>query len=447
MTIKKLLTSLNDIKHGQDFEIQGWVQNNRGNEKIKFLALTDGSTVDTLQLVIKSENIKRFNLDKINLGSSIKVKGKLLLTPTAPQPIELAVDDLILINNTDEDFPIQKKETTLDFLREIPHLRHRTNLFRAIMIIRNALLFEIHSYFQKHDFLNIAAPIITSNDGEGAGETLIVDSSEGDFFKQKSFLGVTGQLHAEAYAAGFKKVYTFAPTFRAENSHTTKHLAEFWMIEPEVAFYELNDIIPFADNLLKTIISNVIKKYPSEMKLLDSLKDNNLITTLKKYISTPLKIMEYKEAIKILEKHKKEFEEQNIFFGMDLGSEHEKFIAEKVVNGPVAMINYPKDIKAFYMYQNDDKKTVAAFDLLVPGIGEIIGGSQRESRYELLVQRLKELKIKQEPLQWYLDLRKYGYAPSSGFGIGFERLVMYVTGVANIRDVIPFPRTPGNIKM
>lgn len=447
MTIKKLLTSLNDIKHGQDFEIQGWVQNNRGNEKIKFLALTDGSTVDTLQLVIKSENIKRFNLDKINLGSSIKVKGKLLLTPTAPQPIELAVDDLILINNTDEDFPIQKKETTLDFLREIPHLRHRTNLFRAIMIIRNALLFEIHSYFQKHDFLNIAAPIITSNDGEGAGETLIVDSSEGDFFKQKSFLGVTGQLHAEAYAAGFKKVYTFAPTFRAENSHTTKHLAEFWMIEPEVAFYELNDIIPFADNLLKTAISNVIKKYPSEMKLLDSLKDNNLITTLKKYISTPLKIMEYKEAIKILEKHKKEFEEQNIFFGMDLGSEHEKFIAEKVVNGPVAMINYPKDIKAFYMYQNDDKKTVAAFDLLVPGIGEIIGGSQRESRYELLVQRLKELKIKQEPLQWYLDLRKYGYAPSSGFGIGFERLVMYVTGVANIRDVIPFPRTPGNIKM
>ncbi|CAD7361230.1 asparagine--tRNA ligase [Metamycoplasma salivarium] len=447
MTIKKLLTSLNDIKHGQDFEIQGWVQNNRGNEKIKFLALTDGSTVDTLQLVIKSENIKRFNLDKINLGSSIKVKGKLLLTPTAPQPIELAVDDLILINNTDEDFPIQKKETTLDFLREIPHLRHRTNLFRAIMIIRNALLFEIHSYFQKHDFLNIAAPIITSNDGEGAGETLIVNSSEGDFFKQKSFLGVTGQLHAEAYAAGFKKVYTFAPTFRAENSHTTKHLAEFWMIEPEVAFYELNDIIPFADNLLKTVISNVIKKYPSEMKLLDSLKDNNLITTLKKYISTPLKIMEYKEAIKILEKHKKEFEEQNIFFGMDLGSEHEKFIAEKVVNGPVAMINYPKDIKAFYMYQNDDKKTVAAFDLLVPGIGEIIGGSQRESRYELLVQRLKELKIKQEPLQWYLDLRKYGYAPSSGFGIGFERLVMYVTGVANIRDVIPFPRTPGNIKM
>lgn len=447
MTIKKLLTSLNDIKHGQDFEIQGWVQNNRGNEKIKFLALTDGSTVDTLQLVIKSENIKRFNLDKINLGSSIKVKGKLLLTPTAPQPIELAVDDLILINNTDEDFPIQKKETTLDFLREIPHLRHRTNLFRAIMIIRNALLFEIHSYFQKHDFLNIAAPIITSNDGEGAGETLIVDSSEGDFFKQKSFLGVTGQLHAEAYASGFKKVYTFAPTFRAENSHTTKHLAEFWMIEPEVAFYELNDIIPFADNLLKTVISNVIKKYPSEMKLLDSLKDNNLITTLKKYISTPLKIMEYKEAIKILEKHKKEFEEQNIFFGMDLGSEHEKFIAEKVVNGPVAMINYPKDIKAFYMYQNDDKKTVAAFDLLVPEIGEIIGGSQRESRYELLVQRLKELKIKQEPLQWYLDLRKYGYAPSSGFGIGFERLVMYVTGVANIRDVIPFPRTPGNIKM
>ena len=447
MTIKKLLTSLNDIKHGQDFEIQGWVQNNRGNEKIKFLALTDGSTVDTLQLVIKSENIKRFNLDKINLGSSIKVKGKLLLTPTAPQPIELAVDDLILINNTDEDFPIQKKETTLDFLREIPHLRHRTNLFRAIMIIRNALLFEIHSYFQKHDFLNIAAPIITSNDGEGAGETLIVDSSEGDFFKQKSFLGVTGQLHAEAYAAGFKKVYTFAPTFRAENSHTTKHLAEFWMIEPEVAFYELNDIIPFADNLLKTVISNVIKKYPSEMKLLDSLKDNNLITTLKKYISTPLKIMEYKEAIKILEKHKKEFEEQNIFFGMDLGSEHEKFIAEKVVNGPVAMINYPKDIKAFYMYQNDDKKTVAAFDLLVPGIGEIIGGSQREDDYDKLMTRINELGMDAKDYDFYLDLRKYGSARHAGFGLGFERCVMYITGMGNIRDVLPFPRTVGTCEL
>lgn len=448
MTIKQLFLDTKKIKDQSKNEFEGWIINNRGNDKIRFLSLNDGSTINTLQLVVKDKDIKKFNIDKISLGTSVKVSGLLLLTPKAAQPFELVVNNLEVINLVDESFPIQKKETTVDFLREIPHLRHRTNLIKAIMLIRNGLTFEIHNYFQHHDFVNIAAPIITSNDGEGAGETLNVNTnSKEPFFNQNAFLGVTGQLHAEAYAQGLKKVYTFAPTFRAEQSHTSRHLAEFWMVEPEVAFYNLKDAIYLADDLLKTVISNVLKKYPDEMKLLDSLKNNELISTLNRFLDNKLTIMEYKEAVKLLEPKKDQFEEKNIFFGMDLSSEHEKYIAEKIVNGPVAIINYPKELKAFYMYQNDDKKTVAAFDLLVPGIGELIGGSQRESRYAKLEERLKELKIKQEPLQWYLDLRKFGYAPSSGFGIGFERLVMYVTGMANIRDVIPFPRTPGNLKM
>ncbi len=448
MTIKQLFLDTKKIKDQSKHKFEGWIINNRGNDKIRFLSLNDGSTINTLQLVVKDKDIKKFNIDKISLGTSVKVSGLLLLTPKAAQPFELVINNLEVINLVDESFPIQKKETTVDFLREIPHLRHRTNLIKAIMLIRNGLTFEIHNYFQNHDFVNIAAPIITSNDGEGAGETLNVNTnSKEPFFNQNAFLGVTGQLHAEAYAQGLKKVYTFAPTFRAEQSHTSRHLAEFWMVEPEVAFYNLKDVIYLADDLLKTVISNVLKKYPDEMKLLDSLKNNELISTLNRFLDNKLTIMEYKEAVKLLEPKKDQFEEKNIFFGMDLSSEHEKYIAEKIVNGPVAIINYPKELKAFYMYQNDDKKTVAAFDLLVPGIGELIGGSQRESRYAKLEERLKELKIKQEPLQWYLDLRKFGYAPSSGFGIGFERLVMYVTGMANIRDVIPFPRTPGNLKM
>lgn len=450
MNIKKLLNSLKKIKDNDQYTIEGWILANRGNEKIRFLSLNDGSTSDNLQIVIKGKNILDFKIDKINLGTSVKVSGALILTPKSPQPIELVVSTLEIINTSDDDYPIQKKETTLDFLREIPHLRHKTNLFRTIMLIRNSLVFELHKYFQENGFINVASPIITSNDCEGAGETLEVNNSNNKndyFFKERAYLGVSGQLHAEAYANGFKKVYTFAPTFRAENSHTSRHLAEFWMVEPEVAFANLNDVILLADNLLKTIIANTLKNYPSEMKILNDLKNGTLIPTLKDFINKDLKILDYKEAIKILEKNKNMFEDQNIFFGMDLSSEHEKFIAEKIVNGPVALINYPKELKAFYMYQNVDNKTVAAFDLLVPGIGELMGGSQRESRYKKLEQRLKELNIKQEPLQWYLDLRRYGYAPSSGFGIGFERLVMYVTGISNIRDVIPFPRTPGGIKM
>ncbi|TPE57774.1 asparagine--tRNA ligase [[Mycoplasma] falconis] len=448
MTIKYLHTNVEKLVEQQEIQIEGWVVSNRGNEKIRFITINDGSSVSNIQTVIKGQLNIEAQTDKISLGASIKVYGKLHLTPEAKQPFELVVDKLVLLNNVDEDFPIQKKETTLDFLREIPHLRHRTNLFRAVMLIRNSLMFEIHKYFQEHDFMNVAAPIITSNDGEGAGETLLVDDESKDFFfKQKAFLGVTGQLHAEAYAAGFKRVYTFAPTFRAENSHTSRHLAEFWMVEPEVAFYDLKDIIALANDLLKNVISNTLKNYPHEMQYLDGLKDGELLNSLNKFLENDLTVLDYSKAVEMLKEYKDEFEEKNIHFGMDLASEHEKFLSDKLIKGPVAVINYPKELKAFYMHQNDDNQTVAAFDLLVPGIGELIGGSQREARYDKLVNRMKELSIPLESLQWYLDLRRFGYAPSSGFGIGFERLVMYVTGISNIRDVIPFPRVSGSIKM
>lgn len=448
MNIKQLYKQISQLQENVELTIEGWIISNRGNDKIRFITINDGSTIANMQLVVKGELASKKEISEIAIGSAVSVIGKLHLTPEAMQPFELSVSKFLYINNPQEDFPIQKKETSLDFLREIPQLRHRTSLFRAIMLIRNSLMFEIHKYFQSKGFLNLSSPIITSNDGEGAGETLLVDDESKDyFFKQKAFLGVTGQLHAESYAEGFKKVYTFGPTFRAENSHTSRHLAEFWMMEPEVAFCDLKGIIEITDDMLKNVIANTLKNYPEEMKFLDSLQNNKLIESLNNFINKKLTIIEYKDVVENLKNYVDKFEEKDIFFGMDLASEHEKFLAENIVKGPVAVINYPKDIKAFYMYQNDDGKTVAAFDLLVPGIGELVGGSQRENRYQKLVDRINELKITQETLQWYLDLRRFGYAPSSGFGLGFERLVMYVTGTSNIRDVIPFPRVAGSIKM
>ncbi|WP_203282718.1 asparagine--tRNA ligase [Metamycoplasma hominis] len=448
MNIKQLYKQISQLQENVELTIEGWIISNRGNDKIRFITINDGSTIANMQLVVKGDLASKKEISEIAMGSAVSVIGKLHLTPEAMQPFELSVSKFLYINNPQEDFPIQKKETSLDFLREIPQLRHRTSLFRAIMLIRNSLMFEIHKYFQSKGFLNLSSPIITSNDGEGAGETLLVDDESKDyFFKQKAFLGVTGQLHAESYAEGFKKVYTFGPTFRAENSHTSRHLAEFWMMEPEVAFCDLKGIIEITDDMLKNVIANTLKNYPEEMKYLDSLQNNKLIESLNNFINKKLTIIEYKDVVENLKNYVDKFEEKDIFFGMDLASEHEKFLAENIVKGPVAVINYPKDIKAFYMYQNDDGKTVAAFDLLVPGIGELVGGSQRENRYQKLVDRINELKITQETLQWYLDLRRFGYAPSSGFGLGFERLVMYVTGTSNIRDVIPFPRVAGSIKM
>lgn len=446
MNIKQLLKTAK--KHNeQTVEIKGWVTNLRGNAKIKFLEINDGTTLENLQLVFKNDKEIIDKIETLSLGAAIQVKGVFVHTPEAKQKGELIGSKLEILAHSDSDFPIQNQEMSTEYLRSIPHIRHRTKLFRAVMRIRSTLAFEIHEYFRKHDFLYLSSPIITSNDGEGAGEAFVVDNEEKDFFNKKATLGVTGQLHAESYALGFQKVYTFAPTFRAEKSNTKKHAAEFWMIEPEVSFYKLKDIINLGDSLLKTVIKNTIKKHPVEFEYFQKNIDKNLVKKLKQFYNNKLTTLEYRQAIEILKKNKAKFENQDIEFGTDLKTEHERFLAEEVVKGPVAIINYPKDIKAFYMHQNEDGQTVAAFDLLVPGIGELIGGSQREVRYERLLQRLKELNMEQEDLQWYLDLRKFGNFSSAGFGLGFERLIMYVTGIENIRDSIPFPRTNKNLMM
>ncbi|UWD34110.1 asparagine--tRNA ligase [Mesomycoplasma molare] len=446
-TVKKILSNIKDFD-GKEVKVLGWTSSLRGNKKIKFLELNDGSTVYNLQVVLKSESVDLEVVDKTRDGAAISIVGIIKHTPNSKQIAELQAIEFKLLKNTDEDFPIQKKEISMEVLREIPHLRHRTKLIKSVMLIRSTLALEIHNFFSKHNFLYVSSPIITSNDGEGAGETFIVDSeSVKDFFGKKATLGVTGQLHAEAYAIGFNKVYTFGPTFRAENSHTKKHAAEFWMVEPEVAFYELKDIIKLADHMLKTVIKKTLEVNKLEFDFLEESIDSKLREKLSNFVNKKISIIDYKDAIEELKKVKTDFEEQNIHFGLDLATEHEKYLAEKLFQGPVAVINYPKEFKAFYMHQNDDGKTVSAFDLLVPGIGELIGGSQREVRHEKLLSRIKELSISEEELKWYLDLRRFGDAGSSGFGLGFERLVMYVTGIDNIRDAIPFPRTPNNLKM
>ena len=442
MKIKDILS----FKKEQSIELHGWVVSNRGNNKIRFLTINDGSCFENLQIVIKGDDVDR--ISSARMGAAVFTRGNVVLTPQAQQPVELISEKTELLKNTDEDYPLQKQEMSMEVLREIPHLRHRTNILRAVMRVRSTLLLEIHSFFNKRGFLNVASPIITSNDGEGAGEAFVVDDESKEmFFGKKATLGVTGQLHAEAYANGFGDVYTFAPTFRAEKSHTQKHAAEFWMVEPEMAFSNLNDGIKLADELLKEVIKNTIEKHKGEFDFFVENVDKNLLDRLNDFIKKGIQVVDYSKAIEELVKVKENFEEQDIKFGMDLGTEHEKYIAEKIFKGPVAVINYPKEIKAFYMKQNDDKKTVAAFDVLVPGIGELVGGSERECDYQKLETRVKEMGIDQEDLKWYLDLRRFGQNESVGFGLGFERLIMYVTGMQNIKDTIPFVRTPNNLKM
>ncbi|MGL4343207.1 MAG: asparagine--tRNA ligase [Metamycoplasmataceae bacterium] len=442
MNIKDIFLS-NEI----DFQtwIKGWIVTNRGNKNIRFIELNDGSTILNIQLVIKN-NLEE--IEKWTIGSAINVYGKIIKSKGKEQDKEIEVEKIELLSLASNEFPIQKNEINLETLRENLHVRHRTTLIKAVMLIRSTLSQEIHSFFRNENFLYMHSPILTSNDGEGAGETFIVnDSSKTMFFNKQANLAVTGQLHAESYALGFKKVYTFGPTFRAEHSNTTKHAAEFWMIEPEVSFYKLADIIKLADRMLKYVIKNTIDKNKAEFKFLDEKSNNELIKKLNLFLNNELKILDYKEAINVLEKVKNNFENKDIFFGMDLNTEHEKYLANEFAKGPIAIINYPKEIKAFYMHLNEDNKTVAAFDLLVPGIGELIGGSQRENSIIKLKERLTELKIDEKELNWYIDLRKFGNAGSSGFGLGFERLVMYVCGIENIRDSIPYPRTTKNIKM
>ncbi|WP_341433526.1 asparagine--tRNA ligase [Mesomycoplasma ovipneumoniae] len=428
--------------------VQGWITNIRGNLKIMFVELNDGSSFKNLQCVLKSDNIDFTKVENLAIGEAIEISGVFTSTPERQQNGEVLVEDLeVKGRNYNNNFPIQNQEISLEVLRQIPHFRHRTRLFRVLMRLRSSLFYEIHKFFRRQGFVNFSAPILTSNDGEGAGETFIVDDEQKDFFNKKTTLGVTGQLHAEAYALGFKKVYTFAPTFRAERSNTRKHAAEFWMIEPEVAFFDLDEIIELATKLLQKVIKAVIIRNKDEFAFLEKVGDKNLRRRLIQFCDSQVAQVTYEQAIKLLSEHIDKFEEKNLFFGADLKTEHERFLSEQIFRAPVVVINYPKSLKAFYMHQNDDEKTVAAFDLLVPGIGELIGGSQREVRYEKLLERMNELNMKVEDFQWYLDLRKFGNPGSSGFGLGFERLLMFITGIDNIRDVIPFPRTNKNILM
>lgn len=428
--------------------IQGWITNIRGNLKIIFVELNDGSSFKNLQCVLKKEFIDFDKIENLALGVAVEISGIFSNTPERQQFGEVLVETLeIKGNNYNTNFPIQNQEISLEVLRQMPHFRHRSRLFRAIMKLRSALFFEIHKFFRRQGFINFSAPILTSNDGEGAGEVFIVDDENKDFFNKKTTLGVTGQLHAEAYALGFKKVYTFAPTFRAERSNTRRHAAEFWMIEPEVAFFTLEQIIELAVKLLQKVIKSVIIRNKDEFIFLEKAGDKNLRKRLLQFCDSQVTQISYEKAIELLLEHQEKFEEKDLFFGCDLKTEHERFLTEEIFHMPVVIINYPKNLKAFYMHQNEDGQTVAAFDLLVPGIGELIGGSQREVRYEKLLARMNELKMNIEEFQWYLDLRKYGNPGSSGFGLGFERLLMYITGIENIRDVIPFPRTSKNILM
>lgn len=448
-TIKYLYENyglLNDRK----IRVKGWVKSIRDSKKIAFLVLNDGSYFANLQAVFKRDEL--INYDEIvssRMWAAVELEGSLKLTPQAQQPFELSVKKATLLKQSDEDFLINNPELNLDTLRANAHLRVRTNLFNAVMKVRSTLAFAIHEYFNQNDFQWVAAPIFTGNDAEGAGETFSLRKfNNQEFFSKETHLSVTGQLQAEAYAQAFSNVYTFGPTFRAEKSHTNRHLAEFWMIEPEMAFVDLAGMQSVVEGCVKYAIKKVLDNNKLEMEFLASKNDQNLISRLNDVINSSFQRIDYKDVIEILKQavsNNHPFEDKNIFFGMDLGSEHERYLCEKHFNAPVFVQNYPKDIKAFYMKQNDDGKTVAATDLLIPGIGELVGGSQREADYNKLLRRCEELKLPIDSLQWYLDLRRFGYYMSSGFGIGFERLIMYVTGVNNIKDTIPFPRSHGQI--
>ncbi len=455
-TIRELyelvISGSDEEKEGLEYvEIEGWVRTNRDSGQLGFLALNDGTYFKNAQIVYLQENLKNFEeVCKIKTGAAIKVLGKFKLTPTKKQPFEIEATQIVIEGNCDEDYPLQKKRHTLEYLREIPHLRPRTNTFMAVFRIRSLLAMAIHEFFQNQGFVYIHAPIITGNDAEGAGETFTVttrqDSQyEDDFFGKHASLTVSGQLHVESFALAFRDVYTFGPTFRAENSNTGRHASEFWMIEPEIAFADLEDDMDLIEDMVKYCIEYVLDNGSAEMEFLNQFVDQQLLDRLHHVLNSEFKRLDYTKAIEILKESKQKFEFP-VEWGIDLASEHEIYLCEEVVKGPVFITNYPKDIKAFYMRLNDDGKTVAACDLLVPGIGELVGGSQREERYDLLQKRMNELEIDQESLQWYLDLRRYGGVQHAGFGLGFERLVMYITGVSNIRDVLPYPRTPRNLK-
>ena len=440
----------------KEIEVSGWVRSNRDQKSFGFISLNDGTHFESIQIVYEKEFLPNFDeAAGLGAGAAVTVKGTLVQTPQGRQPFEIKAFEIILEGDSPKDYPIQPKRHTREFLREVAHLRPRTNLFSAVFRVRSLLSFAIHKFFQEKGFVYLHSPVITGNDAEGAGELFRVTTLDPvnppvardghvdykeDFFGRKTNLTVSGQLEAEVFALAFRNVYTFGPTFRAENSNTPRHAAEFWMIEPEIAFADLHDDMSLAEEMMKYIINYILENAGAEMEFLNKFVDKGLKERLQKIVNSKFEQVTYTKAVDILRESKEKFE-YPVEWGKDLQTEHERYLTEKAFNKPVFVTDYPKEIKAFYMRLNDDAKTVAAMDLLVPGVGEIIGGSQREERAEVLEKRMKEFNIEKDELWWYLDLRKYGGVKHAGFGLGFERALMYITGVSNIRDVIPFPRT------
>ncbi len=450
ISIKEVFANYGDFSN-RDFLFCGWVRNIRNSKSISFIELNDGSFLKSIQVVVENENISNYKeVSAINVGTSLAIIGKVIVTPNAKQPFEVVADEICIVGDSTPDYPLQSKRHSMEFLREIAHLRPRTNTFSAVFRVRSVVAHSIHEFFYKHGFIYVHTPIITSSDCEGAGEMFRVTTLENgqkdekeDFFGKKTALTVSGQLAAECFSMAFSNVYTFGPTFRAENSHTARHAAEFWMIEPEMAFCDLDLNMFIAEELIKQVISDVMNECKEELEFFNNFFDKGLIERLKNILNSDFIKITYTEAVKLLEKENDKFE-YKVEWGTDLQTEHERYLTEKIYKKPVFVTDYPKEIKAFYMKLNSDEKTVRAVDLLVPGIGEILGGSQREENLEKLQKRMEELGLKEEDYSWYLDTRRYGSCEHSGFGIGFERLIMYLTGMSNIRDVIPFPRTPGN---
>ena len=442
---------------GKEVLIKGWVRNNRSSNKFGFIELNDGSFFRSVQVVYEEEFLDNFDeIAKAYVATALAVKGVVVLTPQAKQSFEIKAGEIAVEAPSTPDYPLQPKRHSMEFLREIAHLRPRSNTFAAVFRVRSLVAYAIHKFFQEQNFVYVHTPIITGSDCEGAGEMFRVTTLDmenlprnddgtvdysGDFFGKETNLTVSGQLEAETYALAFRNVYTFGPTFRAENSNTARHASEFWMIEPEIAFADLEDNMVLAEAMIKYIINYVLENAPEEMQFFNSFVDKGLLERLDHIANSDFGRVTYTEAVDLLLKSGKEFQ-YPVEWGIDLQTEHERYLTGEIFRKPVFVTDYPKDIKAFYMRLNDDGKTVAACDLLVPGVGEIIGGSQREERLDVLTARMKELGLKEEDYWWYLDLRKYGGVKHAGYGLGFERIIMYITGMGNIRDVLPFPRTP-----
>lgn len=461
------LTNIREIFRNKDkfadkeVTIGGWVRSNRNSKNFGFIVVNDGTFFEPIQVVYGNGLDNYDEVGKINVGAAIIVRGTLVLTPDAKQPFEIQAAEVTVEGASTPDYPLQKKRHTFEYLRTISHLRPRTNTFEAVFRVRSLCAYSIHKFFQERDFVYVHTPLITGSDCEGAGEMFQVTTldlnnlpmtEEGkvdfskDFFNKPTNLTVSGQLNGETYAMAFKNIYTFGPTFRAENSNTTRHAAEFWMIEPEIAFADLEDDMMLAESMLKYVINYVLENAPEEMAFFNNFVDKGLLDRLRNVVENDFARVTYTEAIDILSKHNDKFD-YKVSWGCDLQTEHERYLTEQIYKRPVFVTDYPKEIKAFYMKLNDDGKTVAAVDCLVPGIGEIIGGSQREDDYDKLLARINELGLSEDDYKFYLDLRKYGSARHAGFGLGFERCVMYLTGMGNIRDVIPFPRTVNNCEL